>query len=138
MLGVGFVEEVLFRGFLFKALAKDNLKMAIVISSLTFGLGHLFNLINGSGMSLVANLSQVIGAISVGFLFVMIVQRGGSIIPCIMTHAAIDMVSLFANENGLTTEKRILFGVARIIIVALYLCVIAGKKKEETKTDEAE
>lgn len=128
MLGVGFVEEMLFRGFLFRALAKDNMKMAVIISSLTFGLGHLFNLLNGSGMTLVANLSQVVGAVSVGFLFVLILLRGGSIIPCIATHAAIDMVSLFANEDGLTTEKRILFGVVRIAIIILYICVITGKK----------
>lgn len=130
MLGVGFVEEVLFRGFLFKALSRDNVKMAVIISSLTFGLGHLFNLLNGSGMTLVANLCQVVGAVSVGLLFVIILLRGGSILPCIATHAAIDMVSLFANEDGLTTEKRILFGVARIVIVTLYICVIGGKKKD--------
>lgn len=140
MLGVGFVEEVLFRGFLFKALAKDNLKMAVIISSLTFGLGHLFNLLNGSGMTLIANLCQVVGAVSVGFLFVMILLRGGSIIPCIAAHAAIDMVSLFANEDGLTTEKRILFGVVRIAIVILYICVMGEKKNESQigKTNSGE
>ena len=93
-----------------------------------FWSGHLFNLLNGSGMKLVANLCQVVGAVSVGFLFVLILLRGGSIIPCIATHAAIDMVSLFANEDGLTTEKRILFGVVRIAIVILYICVITGRK----------
>ena len=43
MLCVGFMEEVIFRGLLFKAIAKDNAKMAIVISSVTFGLGHVLN-----------------------------------------------------------------------------------------------
>jgi len=33
MLCVGFLEEVIFRGFLFEAIAKDNIKSAIVISS---------------------------------------------------------------------------------------------------------
>ena len=41
MLCVGFLEEVIVRGFLFKALAKDNIKTAIIISSVTFGLGHI-------------------------------------------------------------------------------------------------
>lgn len=36
MLCVGFIEEIIFRGFLFKALYKDNVKLAIVISSVTF------------------------------------------------------------------------------------------------------
>lgn len=124
MFCVAFVEEILFRGFLFRALAKDNVKMAVIVSSLTFGLGHLLNLFNGSGMTLIANLCQVVGAIAVGFLFVVITYRTDSIIPCIVTHAAIDMVSLFANENGLTAEKRFFFGVVRILIVCLYLLVI--------------
>lgn len=59
MLCVGFIEEVIFRGFLFKAIAKDNQKSAIIISSVTFGIGHLVNLFNGSGMDLANNLCQL-------------------------------------------------------------------------------
>ena len=44
MLCVGFLEEVIFRGLLFAAIAKDNVKSAIVISSVTFGIGHLCSL----------------------------------------------------------------------------------------------
>lgn len=120
MLGVGFLEEVIFRGLLFKAIAKDNLKEAIIISSVTFGLGHITNLFNASGMGLVANLCQVVGAIAIGFLFVTIYYRGGSLISAIITHAAIDVVSCFANEVGLTPEKRILFSLSRLVIVVAY------------------
>lgn len=49
MLCVGFIEELIFRG-LFKAIGKDNIKSAMIISSVTFGMGHLINLFNGSGM----------------------------------------------------------------------------------------
>lgn len=52
MLCVGFLEEVIFRGLLFKAIAKDNIKSAVIISSMTFGIGHIINLFNGSGMAL--------------------------------------------------------------------------------------
>lgn len=38
MLCVGFLEEVIFRGLLFEAIAKDNIKSAVVISSVTFGI----------------------------------------------------------------------------------------------------
>ena len=41
MLCVGFLEEVIFRGFLFRALAKENVNQAIIITSVTFGLGHI-------------------------------------------------------------------------------------------------
>ncbi len=37
MLCVGFLEEVIFRGFLFVSIAKENVKSAIIISSVTFG-----------------------------------------------------------------------------------------------------
>lgn len=53
---VGFLEELVFRGFLFRGIARDNVREAIVISSITFGLGHIINLLNGSGMGLVENL----------------------------------------------------------------------------------
>lgn len=124
MLGVGFVEEILFRGFLFKALEKDNVKTAIIISSVTFGLGHIVNLINSNGMDFVTNLCQVVGAIAIGFLFVTLFYRSGSLIPCILTHAAIDVVSCFANEAGFTPERRILFSLSRAAIVIIYTLIL--------------
>ena len=41
MLCVGFLEEVIFRGFLFVAIAKNNTRSAIIISSVTFGFRKL-------------------------------------------------------------------------------------------------
>ncbi len=124
MLGVGFTEEVIFRGLLFKAIAKDNVKAAIIISSVTFGIGHLVNLVNGSGMELVANLFQIEAAIMFGFLFVILFDRGGSLIPCIVTHSAINILSAFANEAGLTTEKRIAFSLIEFVIIAVYVLIL--------------
>ena len=54
MICVGFMEEVIFRGLLFNAMRKDGLKSAVIVSSLTFGIGHIVNLFNGSGAELVA------------------------------------------------------------------------------------
>lgn len=124
MLCVGFVEEVIFRGFLFKAIAKDNVKTAIIISSVTFGFGHLLNLVNGSDMDLTANLFQVVGAIAIGFLFVIIFYRGGSLIPCIITHSVINASSTFANETGLTVDKRIIFNLIMFVITAIYALIL--------------
>lgn len=100
MLCVGFLEEVIFRGFLFKALAKDNVKTAIIISSVTFGLGHILNLFNGSGMDMAANLWQIVASTACGFLFVIIFYRGCSLIPCIIAHSVNNAVSVFANNVG--------------------------------------
>ena len=71
MFFVGFLEEIIFRGLLFEAMKEENLKVAIIVSSVTFGIGHIINLINGSGAELIPNLLQVVYATSAGFMFVM-------------------------------------------------------------------
>lgn len=124
MLCVGFIEEVIFRGFLFKAMAKDNLKFAIIISSVTFGVGHLVNLFNGSGMDLVSNLCQICFAIAVGFLFVTIFYRGGSLLLCIITHSAINTFSTFANEVGFTVEKHIICVLVMTVLTVAYTLIL--------------
>ena len=121
MLCVGFVEEVIFRGFLFKAMAKNNLKSAVIVSSVTFGIGHLVNLFNGSGMDLVNNLCQVICAVAFGFLFVTIFYYSGSLLPCIVTHSAINTLSTFANEAALTAEKLIIYTILTTVLSVAYI-----------------
>ena len=124
MLCVGFIEELIFRGFLFKVLAKDNIKSAIIVSSVTFGIGHVINLFNGSGMDLISIFCQIIFAIAVGFLFVTIFYRGGSLIPCIITHSAINTLSTFANEAGLTMGKHIIYCLIMIVITVAYTLIL--------------
>lgn len=124
MLCVGFVEEMLFRGFLFKALAKDNMRTAVIISSITFGLGHFLNMINGSGMDFSANLFQVVSAIAFGFLFVIIFYRGGTLLPCIVTHSAFNTISTFADGTGLTPEKQIVFNLIMLILIVSYTLIL--------------
>ena len=124
MLCVGFLEEVIFRGLLFKAIAKDNIQSAIVISSVTFGIGHIINLFNGSGMDLVGNLCQIVFAIAVGFLLVTVFYRGGSLLPCILVHSAINMLGTFANDTSLTTEMHLLHLAALIVITVAYTLIL--------------
>lgn len=124
MLCVGFLEEVIFRGLLFKAIARDNIKSAVIISSVTFGIGHIINLLNGSGMNLVNNLCQIVFAVAVGFLLVTIFYRGGSLIPCILVHAAINTLGTFANDAGLTMEARLLHLAVLIVITVAYTLLL--------------
>ena len=124
MLCVGFLEEVIFRGLLFKTIAKDNIKSAVIISSVTFGIGHIINLFNGSGMDLVDNLCQIVFAIAVGFLLVTICYRGGSLLPCIIVHSAINTLGTFANDANLTTEMHLLHLAALIVITVAYTLIL--------------
>lgn len=124
MLCVGFLGEVIFRGLLFAAIAKNNIRSAVIISSVTFGVGHIINLFNGSGMELLGNLCQIVFAIAVGFLLVTIFYRGGSLLPCILTHAAINTLGTFANDADLTTQTQLLQIVALVAVTVAYTLVL--------------
>lgn len=104
MVCVGFLEEVLFRGLLFRAMEKNGVKSAIIVSSITFGLGHLMNLVNGSGMELLPNLLQVAYAAAAGFAFTAVVYRGGSMWPLIIAHSAINTLSVFTKDASVTLQ----------------------------------
>ena len=120
MLCVGFLEELIFRGFLFKAMSKDGLKAAVIVSSLTFGIGHLVNLVNGSGMGLLANLCQVCFAVAFGFLCVIIFHRGGSLVPCIVTHGVFNALSVFGDQAKETWQTQILISVVLTLLALGY------------------
>ena len=124
MLSVGFLEELIFRGFLFEALRKKSLKTAVIVSSLTFGAGHFINLFNGSGMSLGMVLFQIFFACLFGFLFVVIYLRSGSLIPCILSHQTINILSAFANYSA-SRHIHFLVNLAEVTIVLLYLSALA-------------
>ena len=97
MLNIGFIEEIIFRGFLFRLMEKDNVKAAIIVSSISFGIGHIVNLLNGA--ELVPTLLQIGYAASVGYLFVVIFYRSGSIWPCILAHSLNNAFSIFNVDN---------------------------------------
>jgi membrane protease YdiL (CAAX protease family) len=127
MICVGFLEEIIFRGLLFQAMRRDSLRSAIIVSSLTFGIGHILNLFNGSGAQLLSNLCQVGYATAVGFLFVIMFLKTGSLIPCIVTHSAVNALSVFSNEGGITAAQEI-FSAITISVIALAYSVYLLKK----------
>jgi len=124
---VGFLEEIIFRGLLFQAMRKDSEKAAVMVSSVTFGIGHIINLINGSGADLLSNLLQVCYAISIGFLFVMIFCKTGSLVGCIVTHSAVNALSAFSNEAAMTPGRQI-FTAAVLTVIPLVYCLYLHKK----------
>lgn len=97
MFNVGFIEEIIFRGFLFKMMAKDNIRSAIIVSAITFGIGHIVNLLNGA--DLIPTLIQICYAMSIGYLFVIIFYKSKSLIPCIITHSLVNSLSIFNVDN---------------------------------------
>ncbi|MBQ3158063.1 MAG: CPBP family intramembrane metalloprotease [Clostridia bacterium] len=133
MLCVGFVEEIIFRGFLFEALKKDNVKTAIIISSVTFGIGHLINLFSSGFNNLLPNICQVFYAMAVGFLFVIMFYKGGSLIACILTHSLVNALSVFQNTQAITPLIEILISIAIIIVAVVYSIILLKTLRTEKK-----
>lgn len=119
MINIGFIEEIIFRGFLFKMMAKSNVKSAVAISAITFGIGHIVNLLNGA--ELVPTLLQVCYAISIGYLFVIIFYKSKSLIPCIITHAVVNSLSIFNVENVLSIYVSAAFLIIVPLVYAFYI-----------------
>ena len=119
MVNVGFIEEIIFRGFLFKMMAKDNIKSAIIISAITFGIGHIVNLLNGA--DLIPTLMQICYAISIGYLFVIIFYKSKSLIPCIITHSLVNSLSIFNVENTISLYVSSVFLIIVPFVYAIYI-----------------
>ena len=132
MLCVGFLEEVIFRGLLFEAMRKDNVKAAVIVSSVTFGIGHIINLINGSGAELLPNLLQVIYATAAGFMFVMMYYKSQSLLVCIAAHGVFNALSVFANEVDTTNGTEILSALLLTVITGAYALYLAFSMKRKT------
>ena len=131
MFCVGFLEEMIFRGLLFKAMVKNGVRSAIIVSSVTFGIGHIVNLINGSGAELLPNLLQVVYAIAIGFAFVMIYCRTKSLLPCILTHGIFNGLSAFANEAAMTPQRETVSGILLAVIGGGYALYLGLAVKED-------
>lgn len=100
MINIGFIEEIIFRGFLFKMMEKEKTKKAIIVSAITFGIGHIVNLLNGADV--IPTIIQICYAISLGYLFVIIFYKSKSLVPCIITHAVINSLAIFNVENTIS------------------------------------
>lgn len=119
MVNVGFLEEIIFRGFLFRMMAEDNAKTAVIGSSLIFGIGHIVNLLNGA--QLIPTLLQIFYATSIGYLFVTIFVHSGSLLPCMISHAVINATSIF---NGGNTVSMYIMPVVLIVVPLVYASYI--------------
>lgn len=119
MLNVGFIEEIIFRGFLFKMMEKDNAKIAIIVNSITFGIGHIVNLLNGADV--VPTLMQICYAMAIGYLFVIIFYKSKSLVPCIITHSLNNCLSIFNVENKLSMYIAPVFLIVVPLMYAIYI-----------------
>ena len=135
MILVGFAEELIFRGFLFKAMLKGgNVRTAVIVSSVTFGLGHIINLF--TGQDLIATLSQMVFAVAMGFVFTFVFYKSGSLWPGILAHSFIDVSSVFASDGGPQLLNVILHAVTFFVSAAY--CIYLANRVEAPAINRAD
>lgn len=123
---VGFAEELIFRGFLFKAMLKDGKPIvAIIVSSVTFGMGHIVNLLTGHGGF--ETVVQIFYAVALGFIYTFVFYVGKSLIPCIISHSIIDVLSKLNNEVEIISWVYI--GV--VIVTSVVYCIYLSRLKKD-------
>ena len=116
---VGVVEEIVFRGFLFNGMRRTGkLPVAIVVPALTFGMGHIVNLLTGHAT--METLVQVLFAVAWGFMFTFAYLKGGSLLPCIAIHGLIDAFSVFSRDSQIADWAYIVATVAAAVVYCLY------------------
>jgi len=64
---------------------------------------------------------QIIFAISWGFILTMVCYKSGSIIPCIIAHSMIDVLSLFGADNEMIDWIYIVATIVIAIVYSIYL-----------------
>ena len=132
---VGFAEELIFRGFLFKAMLKDgSVTAAVIVSSVTFGMGHIVNLFTGH--ELVDTLNQVVFAVAMGFVFTLVFYKSGSLLPGILAHSIIDVTSVFASDEGSRYVDLTVHIV--VIVVSVAYCLYLVKRVQTPAINRAD
>ncbi len=91
-----FLEELILRAMLYRAIAKESTRRAFWITTVTFGAGHIVNLVFGRGS--LETLVQVGYALCIGFVFTVIMVTGKSILPTVIAHIVFNTLSFFARE----------------------------------------
>src|SRR5665647_2244265 len=120
---VGFIEELLFRGFLLQALrTRGNLTRAIIISGVTFGIGHIVNLLRG--YSPTDQALQIVAAVLIGVALAYCAVLTGSILPGIVFHALFNLSGTLTNHSVLWDSVTV--GVISIVMIA-YILILRNR-----------
>ncbi|MDR1689801.1 MAG: CPBP family intramembrane metalloprotease [Clostridiales bacterium] len=94
---IAFLEELLFRGLLFKAIEqRRNAKTAVLISGISFGFGHIVNLLNGYTDT--RQIIQITIAVLIGLVLSLLFVRTKSIVPGIIFHFFFNIASALSRD----------------------------------------
>lgn len=121
MINVGFLEELLFRGYLLNAIAQGKgMRRAVLISGITFGFGHIVNLLRGYDASELA--MQIAGAIAIGLVLALLVIITKNLIPGILFHILFNIGGTITVQRSSSEPLLLLtiIGISILYLLALF------------------
>ena len=127
-IGVAIVEELYVRGLLLNLLERllgkrpDRTFLAILLSSLLFGLGHIPGAL---GLPFYVMASKVVWTISMGFFLGMLYKKSGSLLTPILLHFFINLSALpccFSTLKGYAPLTLVIVVPAYVILGIYSLC----------------
>ncbi|QGU95397.1 CPBP family intramembrane metalloprotease [Clostridium bovifaecis] len=124
-ISVGFMEEIIFRGLMFKALVKKwNHYVVVIFISFTFAMGHIVSMtaIGQSGMDTVL---QIANALVVGFMFMVVILASGNLTICVIAHILYN----FIGNISMADSSHIEIIVINTVITALYFVYLIFRGK---------
>ena len=130
----GFIEELVFRGFIISNLMrirkskKVNIYLIVALSALPFGLFHLLNIISGANVSY--SIAQAFFTICLGVFFAAIYLRTGNLIGTIIVHVLMDITALTdsnligPNIAGVVSQVPTLFEIVIIFVISIFVLAL--------------
>ena len=107
----------------------------VVISSLTFALGHIVNLANGA--DLVPTLLQLVYALAIGVMLSVFVVKTGHLLPCCLFHGVFNALAAFSNEAGQTVGYQIAVCVVISLLSVGYAAYLWRRKLSDATAETA-
>lgn len=120
-ISVGFMEEIIFRGLMFRALLKKwNRYIVVAFISLTFAMGHIISMA-AIGQSSMDTALQIINAFVVGFMFMAVVLASGNLTICIIAHILYNFIGNISMAGSTHLE---IIAVSTIITILYFVYLI--------------
>lgn len=132
--GVGLEEELCFRGYIFNIWKGKGDKIAIIVTSVLFGVTHVANIM--SGQNWIATILQIIFAFSYGMVFTMMYLLGKSLWPCIFIHFFHNFSSFICDESNLKLEYGISAVQTVLMVIYVVMMILRYKKMQDEKVLE--
>ncbi|MBB1510441.1 CPBP family intramembrane glutamic endopeptidase [Tessaracoccus sp. MC1756] len=129
---VGFLEELIFRGMLLRGIQRTStLTRAIMISGVTFGIGHIVNL--ARGMNPLEQGIQIGFGVVLGIVLAMLFAVTGTIVPLIVFHA---LLNISGNVTASDPGAELVMLAGTTVVCAGYVIYLTGVLRKRGPSPE--